>query len=546
MKKNITINLFGSLYAIDEDAYELLRNYLDNMRSYFSNKEDGNEIATDIESRVGELLSELKAGGVEAISIEHIENIIGRIGNPDQLEPENEASAANGNGAAETADTTESTGKKAVRRLYRDKEDRMIAGILSGLCKYFGGTDPLPWRILTIILFFASATTLSIIYLILWAIIPQAETAAERLQMRGQPINTQTLNEEIIRGVNRTGEFANNIYQEAQAGGCLSTLLKAFIALFKVGLIVILVCLLIPLIVFLVPLLYRTLFHMTHPAFPFLHWLNGTVIWTSWITLVSGIVFLGTIIFACIYWMIRDKSAEKHSKTTRRTLIMVSVISLITMISSGVYTCVSGIHQVRVEEMKENTRHGIFAEEQSWSVLDEYGLELKKLEGCTPDLTAVVSDVVKDEGWYNVLDFRKDHTGSPMRFCVERQLQVPAGTYRVEAIVRATGTGCYVFARPKGNKTTWADVTGTSGIRLKDISIADAKGTELLKSVTDSTALSNLHQQASNWRYVSVDSLRHSGGVLTYGLSTDGPGGNDSYKSSSVILYNLKLVRTDQ
>ena len=57
MKKNITINLFGSLYAIDEDAYELLRNYLDNMRSYFSNKEDGNEIATDIESRVGELLS---------------------------------------------------------------------------------------------------------------------------------------------------------------------------------------------------------------------------------------------------------------------------------------------------------------------------------------------------------------------------------------------------------------------------------------------------------------------------------------------------------
>ena len=88
MKKNITINLFGSLYAIDEDAYELLRNYLDNMRSYFSNKEDGNEIATDIESRVGELLSELKAGGVEAISIEHIENIIGRIGNPDRLDPE--------------------------------------------------------------------------------------------------------------------------------------------------------------------------------------------------------------------------------------------------------------------------------------------------------------------------------------------------------------------------------------------------------------------------------------------------------------------------
>lgn len=134
MKKNITINLFGSLYAIDEDAYELLRNYLDNMRSYFSNKEDGNEIATDIESRVGELLSELKAGGVEAISIEHIENIIGRIGNPDQLEPENEASAANGNGAAETADTTESTGKKSratpLPRQGRPHDSRHTVGLM--------------------------------------------------------------------------------------------------------------------------------------------------------------------------------------------------------------------------------------------------------------------------------------------------------------------------------------------------------------------------------------------------------------------------------
>ena len=61
MKKNITINLFGQLYHIDEDAYELLRSYEDNMRRYFGSKEGGEEIADDIEHRIAELIAELKA-----------------------------------------------------------------------------------------------------------------------------------------------------------------------------------------------------------------------------------------------------------------------------------------------------------------------------------------------------------------------------------------------------------------------------------------------------------------------------------------------------
>ena len=67
MKKNITINLFGTLYAIDEDAYQLLERYLDNMKSYFEGKDGGDEIADDIEHRVAEHLWEMKNGGVEAM-----------------------------------------------------------------------------------------------------------------------------------------------------------------------------------------------------------------------------------------------------------------------------------------------------------------------------------------------------------------------------------------------------------------------------------------------------------------------------------------------
>ena len=56
MKKNISINLFGTLYNIDEDAYNLLENYLQSMQRYFGRQEGGAEIADDIEHRVAELL----------------------------------------------------------------------------------------------------------------------------------------------------------------------------------------------------------------------------------------------------------------------------------------------------------------------------------------------------------------------------------------------------------------------------------------------------------------------------------------------------------
>ena len=75
MKKNITVNIFGVLYQIDEDAYELLQKYNENMRRYYSRREDGEEIADDVEHRVAELLSEYRSKGVMAIPIEHVKEI---------------------------------------------------------------------------------------------------------------------------------------------------------------------------------------------------------------------------------------------------------------------------------------------------------------------------------------------------------------------------------------------------------------------------------------------------------------------------------------
>ena len=131
MKKNITINLFGSLYSIDEDAYELLEKYLDNIKRYFKGREGGDEIADDIEHRVAELFQEIKDNGAEAISIEDVQAIIRRIGNPEEM-GEDEAYGEDEHNSSADASSYQSSDKPK-RKLYRNPDDQVL-GVYSQDC----------------------------------------------------------------------------------------------------------------------------------------------------------------------------------------------------------------------------------------------------------------------------------------------------------------------------------------------------------------------------------------------------------------------------
>ena len=202
MKKNININLFGTLYAIDEDACTLLENYLDNMRSYFAKRDGGDEIFDDIEHRVAEHLWSLKENGMTAIDIDTVKQIISSIGNPDEMESEvdevadskieetsdaeadsedKEQSEGEDQGEGECKDNGHSEGKAqsesnsnasndtdsnttaeetiggkwidrvlhhvSTHRFYRDGKDKIGGGVISGLCHYCGGGDIVVWRV---------------------------------------------------------------------------------------------------------------------------------------------------------------------------------------------------------------------------------------------------------------------------------------------------------------------------------------------------------------------------------------------------------------
>ena len=86
MKKTLTVNLGGTVYHIDEDAYKLLDNYLNNLRYHFRKEEGAEEMVRDIEIRIAEIFNEYIRSGQQVITLENVEEVIARMGKPEEWE----------------------------------------------------------------------------------------------------------------------------------------------------------------------------------------------------------------------------------------------------------------------------------------------------------------------------------------------------------------------------------------------------------------------------------------------------------------------------
>lgn len=236
MKKNISINLFGTLYSIDEDAYQLLDGYLQSMKRGFAGQEGGEEIADDIEHRVAELLWAKREAGMQVVDLATVKEIMASIGNPDQIggqaddtghDPTDNPYAAAAHKAASQAREAWQQAQSALsgRRLFRHPTDRMLGGVCAGLSHYFRWGDPVLWRLLFVLLFALKGMGL-LLYLVLWLVVPEARTPEEHLQMKGEEFTPENLQEELLRQQQQPRPAA-----PSAAGGCL----KALLLLFLVG-----------------------------------------------------------------------------------------------------------------------------------------------------------------------------------------------------------------------------------------------------------------------------------------------------------------------
>ncbi len=203
MNKTTSINLGGYFFHIDEDAFRKLSNYFEAVRKSLS--PDGREeIINDIESRISELFTEKLGTNKQVIGLKEVDDIIAIMGQPEDYKIEDEAPKNDFH--SNFASTSIS------KKLYRDKENSILGGVMSGLGHYLS-VDPLWLRIIMVILFFGFGTGL-VLYVILWILIPEAVTTSQKLEMKGEPINISNIEKKVKEGFNEISDKFSNLDQD--------------------------------------------------------------------------------------------------------------------------------------------------------------------------------------------------------------------------------------------------------------------------------------------------------------------------------------------
>lgn len=184
MKKALTISIRSTLFTIEEDAYNRLDSYLKDITAHFSKTEGSEDVISDIETRIAEKLLETKEQVISLLSVEKIISVMGTV---DQFE--------------ETKTEDSSPAQTHGKKLYRNPSDAMIGGVASGIAAYIG-QEAIFVRLGFVLLTFLSGFGI-LMYIVLWILMPEAKTQAQKLEMAGDPVTLGTISEAVKRQIKR-------------------------------------------------------------------------------------------------------------------------------------------------------------------------------------------------------------------------------------------------------------------------------------------------------------------------------------------------------
>ena len=183
MKITVSINLGGYSFNIDEDAYAELKRYLKNLELHFAEEESSSEILSDIESRMGELFRASLTAYKQVITMDDVRQAISVLGTPEDIS-DNESTSAR-----------EKFSSPGYHRMYRDPDNRIIGGVCAGMGAYWRIE---PWLVRVIFFILAIMGGFGILlYLILYIVIPEAKTTAQKIEMKGEPVNIHNIKESV-------------------------------------------------------------------------------------------------------------------------------------------------------------------------------------------------------------------------------------------------------------------------------------------------------------------------------------------------------------
>ena len=203
MKKVINITIGGVVFAIEESAYVVLSKYLEDVKVNLSASADYAEIAEDIEAAIAEKFIARKCSEKRAVTDADVSFVTKEMGDPVDF---SDQSAQVGEESVETEEEVQETeeSEHIRKRLYRDTEDEVLAGVASGIAKYFD-VDPVIIRLAFVIGIFINGLGV-LAYLILWLVVPPAETTAQRYAMRGEKVTIKEITEQVKKSLHNLEE----------------------------------------------------------------------------------------------------------------------------------------------------------------------------------------------------------------------------------------------------------------------------------------------------------------------------------------------------
>jgi phage shock protein PspC (stress-responsive transcriptional regulator) len=405
MKKTFTINISGTVFHIDDDAYDKLNNYISQINRHFGNDAEAREIVEDIESRISELFQERVKDGNEVINIDHVEEIIRIMGLPEAFDDSKEGEKVK----------TKISGTRQ-RKLYRDPDDRVLGGVCSGLGAYFN-FDPVIIRLIFVLLVFLGAGSSLIIYLILWIVVPKASNSAQRLEMRGEEVNISNISKNIKEEIQEvkvnyekykaTGKGREHL---DQAGSVAASVLRAILKIVAVIIGIALVFAGIFAIIALITSLFIT--NEFLGITPFGHgipqyidlFMSGTSFFWFWIAigLVIGIPLL-LIAYLGTKLIFRFKSSNGAVGMTSLGLWVIGIILLIfvSVRAFGDFKNVSTSSKQESITTKSDTLYLKLGKDEFTDYLDEHinfdGLRIAAMNGKQFLLYEPRLDIVKSE-----------------------------------------------------------------------------------------------------------------------------------------------------
>lgn len=207
MNKTVNINLAGTSFHIDEDAFGKLSRYLDAIRKSLKGAEGNEEIMQDIEARIGELFSEKIESPSQVVTLKNLDEVIAVMGQPEDYEVDDEIFED----VPPTSKTyTKSRGNASHKQLFRDIDNKYISGVSSGLGHYFG-IDAIWIRLAWVLLIVAGFGSPIVVYILLWILVPAALTTSDKLRMTGEPVNISNIERKFKESFDNVADRVKNV-----------------------------------------------------------------------------------------------------------------------------------------------------------------------------------------------------------------------------------------------------------------------------------------------------------------------------------------------